>query len=75
MEKHTITSTTIVFIPKGLNHCPLNFRVIKKPVLFHALYLGPNLDRQDTVRNFDLNKFNWGGPANLKTFGPPPSKK
>jgi hypothetical protein len=75
MEKHTIKTTTIVFIPKGMNHCPLNFRVINKPVLFHALYLGPSLDRQDTVRNFDLHKFNWGGPANLKTFGPPPAKK
>jgi len=37
MEKHTITSTTVVFIPKGLEHAPLNFRVIRKPVLFHAL--------------------------------------
>ncbi|NLT66561.1 MAG: twin-arginine translocation signal domain-containing protein [Acidobacteria bacterium] len=71
MEKHTITSTTIVFIPKGLEHAPLNFRIIRKPVLFHALYLGPSLDRQNTVPNFDLTKFDWGGPANLKIFGPP----
>jgi hypothetical protein len=49
----------------------LNFRALRKPVLFHALYLGPSLDRQNTVKNFDLTKFNWGGPANLKTFGPP----
>jgi hypothetical protein len=75
MEKHTITSTTVVFIPKGVEHCPLNFRAIRKPVLFHALYLGPNLDRQDTVKNFDLTKFNWGGPVNLKTFGPPKKKQ
>jgi len=74
MEKHTITSTTVVFIPKGVEHCPLNFRAIRKPVLFHALYLGPNLDRQDTVKNFDLTKFNWEGPVNLKTFGPPKKK-
>jgi hypothetical protein len=72
MEKHTITSTTIIFIPKGLMHSPLNFRAIRKPVLFHALYLGPSLDAV-RVPDFDLTKFNWGGPVNLKTFGP--SKK
>ncbi|MEJ2111500.1 MAG: twin-arginine translocation signal domain-containing protein [Acidobacteriota bacterium] len=71
MEKHTITSTTIVFIPKGMQHAPLNFRAINKPVLFHALYLGPSLDRENRVPDFDLNTFDWGGPANLKTFGAP----
>jgi len=71
MEKHTITSTTVVFIPKGMQHAPLNFRAINKPVLFHALYLGPNLDREPRVPDFDLRTFDWGGPANLKTFGPP----
>jgi uncharacterized RmlC-like cupin family protein len=70
MEKHTITSTTILFIPKGVMHSPLNFRVIRKPVLFHALYLGPSLDAK-RVPNFDLTTFDWGGPVNLKTFGPP----
>jgi hypothetical protein len=71
MEKHTITSTTIIFIPKGIMHSPLNFKIIRKPVLFHALYLGPSLDRQNTIKDFDLTKFDWGGPVNLKTFGPP----
>jgi hypothetical protein len=71
MEKHTITSTTVVFIPKGIQHAPLNFRAINKPVLFHALYLGPNLDREPRVPDFDLTTFDWEGPANLKTFGPP----
>jgi hypothetical protein len=74
MEKHTITSTTVVFIPKGVQHAPLNFRAIRKPVLFHALYLGPYLDRSPRVPGFDLNTFDWGGPVNLKTFGPPKKK-
>jgi hypothetical protein len=73
-EKHTITSTTIIFIPKGVMHSPLNFRVIRKPILFHALYLGPSLDA-DRLPNFDLETFNWGGPVNLKTFGPSSNKK
>ncbi len=71
MEKHTITSTTIVYIPKGVQHAPLNFRAIRKPVLFHALYLGPSLDRTPSVPDFDLTTFDWEGPANLKTFGAP----
>jgi uncharacterized RmlC-like cupin family protein len=71
MEKHTITSTTVVYIPKGVQHAPLNFRTIRKPVLFHALYLGPSLDRTPRVPDFNLATFDWGGPANIKTFGPP----
>ena len=74
MEKQTITSTTVVFIPKGVQHAPLNFRAIRKPVLFHALYLGPSLDRSNRVPDFDLTTFDWGGPVNLKTFGPPKKK-
>jgi hypothetical protein len=70
MEKHIITSATVVFIPKGVLHCPLNFRIINKPVLFHALYLGPNLDAK-RLKGFDLEKFDFEGPANLKIFGPP----
>ncbi|MCR4393567.1 MAG: hypothetical protein NUV31_04245 [Dehalococcoidales bacterium] len=72
LEKHTLTSATVVYIPKGLLHCPLNFRVIRKPVLFHALYLGPTLDAE-RVKNFDEANFDWGGPVNLRTF-PMPKK-
>jgi hypothetical protein len=70
LEKHTITSTTVVFIPRGVLHCPLNFRAIRKPVLFHALYLGPTLDAQ-RVEGFDEAGFNWEGPVNLRTFKVP----
>jgi hypothetical protein len=75
MEKHTITTSTVVYIPKGVQHAPLNFRAIRKPILFHALYLGPYLDRTNRVPDFDLTTFDWGGPVNLKTFGAPPKKK
>lgn len=33
-EKHIINRTTIVHIPKGLVHCPLNFKMVKKPIMF-----------------------------------------
>ena len=38
-EKCLITKPTVVYIPKGLVHCPLNFAVINKPVFFfHPRY-------------------------------------
>jgi hypothetical protein len=58
LEKHTITSTTIVFIPKGVLHCPLNFRKVNKPVLFHALSLSPTFTAA-RVKNWDESKFQW----------------
>jgi mannose-6-phosphate isomerase-like protein (cupin superfamily) len=67
-EKHTLTSATVVFIPRGVPHCPLNFRVIRKPLLFHALYLGPDLDRTEIDKSYDPATFDWEGPVNLKTF-------
>lgn len=33
-EKHIISSATVVHIPAGLVHCPLNFVKVNKPVLF-----------------------------------------
>jgi len=73
MEKHTITSTTVVYIPRGVWHCPLNFRVLNKPVLFHALYLGPTLDAKRD-KYFDKDNFDWEGPVNFISFGPPNKK-
>lgn len=55
LEKDTITAATVVFIPKGLLHCPLNFRVIDEPVLFHALNLGPRFTLK-RVENWDISR-------------------
>jgi hypothetical protein len=44
-EKHIITQPTFVFVPKGLHHCPLNFKVINKPLLFQAIHLGPRFHK------------------------------
>src|SRR5208337_3900723 len=32
MEKHIITSASTIFIPKGLVHCPLNFKRVDSPI-------------------------------------------
>jgi hypothetical protein len=40
-EKQIINTPTIVCIPKGLIHCPINFKTIGKPVLFCHIYIAP----------------------------------
>lgn len=33
-ERHIITETTVVHIPKGMIHCPLRFTKVYKPITF-----------------------------------------
>jgi hypothetical protein len=33
-EKHIIDTTTIIYVPKGLMHCPIDFVSVPKPVMF-----------------------------------------
>jgi hypothetical protein len=40
-EIHTITTPSSVYIPKGLIHCPLNFKRVDKPILFVHATLAP----------------------------------
>lgn len=44
-EKHIITETTVVHIPKGTIHCPLEFKVVNKPVIFMNVALTPQYMR------------------------------
>lgn len=49
-EKFTITTATVVYIPRGLYHCPLNFKKIKdpkRPILFHDLFFSPEYKRKE----------------------------
>ena len=46
MEKHTITESTIVFVPKGLMHTPMNFKRIDKPVLLINITLSPEYKKE-----------------------------
>jgi hypothetical protein len=41
MEKYLINKPTVVYIPANFTHCPLEFRVINRPVLFTALLQTP----------------------------------
>jgi hypothetical protein len=40
-EKYTITEPTVLHIPKNTIHCPLNFKVVRKPVIFMNVALTP----------------------------------
>jgi hypothetical protein len=40
-EKHIITEPTVLHIPKDTIHCPLNFKVVNKPVIFMNVALTP----------------------------------
>jgi hypothetical protein len=44
-ELNIITKPTIVYLPKGFVHCPLNFKRIDKPILFHKIFLAPKYKR------------------------------
>ena len=42
LEKFTLNTSTWVYVPKGLYHCPLNFKKVndpRKPILFLDIYL------------------------------------
>ena len=38
-EIYTFTKATSIFIPKGVVHCPLNFKKVTKPIIFVHLTL------------------------------------
>ncbi len=40
-ETYTINSTTWVYVPKNLPHCPLNFKRIDKPIMFGHIMFAP----------------------------------
>jgi hypothetical protein len=40
-EKHIIKEPTVLHIPKDTIHCPLNFKVVNKPVIFMNVALTP----------------------------------
>lgn len=47
-EIHTITTPASVYVPRGMIHCPLNFKRVDKPVLFAHALLAPKYTRVET---------------------------
>jgi hypothetical protein len=44
-EKYVINTSTIIYIPKGLKHCPLIHKRIDIPYLFMDIYIAPSYER------------------------------
>ncbi|MCJ7604593.1 MAG: hypothetical protein MUO19_00980 [Dehalococcoidales bacterium] len=44
-EKHVITEPTVLHIPSGMIHCPLNFKVVNEPVVFMNVALTPEYNQ------------------------------
>ena len=42
-ERYTITQPTIIRIPAGVWYCPMNFRVVNKPVMVEAFLMDEEL--------------------------------
>jgi len=49
-EKHTITQSSLIFIPKGQNHCPIEFSNITEPVLCFTIGNTPKWSFLQTAR-------------------------
>lgn len=47
-EKHVITRSTVVFLPAGFPHCPMDFKVVREPIVLMTISLGKAY-RQDPV--------------------------
>ena len=43
-EKHLITTTTWVFVPKNVFHCPLNFKRVDRPIMFGHIMFTPTYE-------------------------------
>ena len=46
-EKHVINTASVVCLPKGMVHCPLNFKRIGKPILFAVICLSSDYSRNE----------------------------
>ena len=43
-EKYTITTTTWVYVPKTLPHCPLEFKRVDRPIMFGHIMFAPTFE-------------------------------
>ena len=43
MEKHTITRSTLVYIPADFIHCPIEYRNVRRPFIFIQSQYAPKL--------------------------------
>jgi hypothetical protein len=44
-EKHVITSPTVLYVPPGLMHCPMEYKRVGKPVIHLDIFFGAKYER------------------------------
>ena len=50
-KTHIITTTTWVYVPANLMHCPLNFKRVDKPIMFGHIMFAPTYDSTIVGKN------------------------
>lgn len=48
-EVYVITTPSSVYVPKGLVHCPLNFRKVEKPILFIHVIMADTYRKEEVL--------------------------
>ncbi len=65
-ETYVITKPTIIRVPKGEYHCPLNFKEVNKPVLFMAMCNTPMFHGIYDLPDGSTMEMQYNGPVNCK---------
>jgi quercetin dioxygenase-like cupin family protein len=48
-EKHVLNTSFLVFIPKGMKHCPLKVLRIDRPIFHFGIMLGGQYNKEESV--------------------------
>lgn len=51
-ETHVITTTTWVYVPANVTHCPLEFKRVDKPIMFGHIMFAPTFNSTMTGKKF-----------------------
>jgi hypothetical protein len=51
-EKHTVNKSTVLYLPAGLVHCPIDFKRVGKPILFNVIAYDPAYYDSPTTKTF-----------------------
>jgi len=65
-ETYVIDKPTIIRIPAGMYHCPLNFKEVNKPVLFLATLLQPMFGGIYDMPDGSTQEMYYNGPVQCK---------
>jgi hypothetical protein len=76
-EVYTINSTSIIYIPKGMQHCPIHVKRVGKPFLFgHIMLAGQySNDRGGDLYSSGVKKPAGAKSAEVRSEEPNPTKK